>query len=344
MTGRPVAPSTFTSDQRLGVVVWNGRGKNNVSSIALNNYPSAGGSGGFSDTEVQPLPAPNGWLLTAVARSNPSRPVVTVPEMAQNIVQLPKLLRDTWKVLRHPGTLFSPKGVANNFLMVKFGWKPMIEDILKLLDAKKEIEKRSQLLNRLYSGKGLRRRITLGTDTLVKASSSDLALSGPSSKIRLHHTQTCVKSSWATVRWKPLKPPLYRPGDSGYTAYVRNLVLGFTPEGLAHGLWKIIPWTWLIGWFTNIGDYLMAFSNTVPATWTEACLMRKSTVTTSGTHAQGIGAEVVGIYPSSKAVRTIRTRVVGGTVLLPGFNVPFLGASQLSVLAALGVQRLRVFK
>ena len=198
-TGSPVVPSPFLSDQRKGAVKWEGRYKNSVSSIVLDKWPTLG-SGGFSDAEVQPLAAPNGWMLTAIARSNPSRPIVTPPELIQNLIELPRLLRDTWKVLRHPKTLFSPKGVANNFLMVKFGWKPMIEDILKLLDLQKEVIKRTSELNRLYSGQGLRRRLTFGKDTIVKGSyESSPSLSGSNTYVKLRITQTCNKKSWATV-------------------------------------------------------------------------------------------------------------------------------------------------
>lgn len=220
----------------------------------------------------------------------------------------------------------------------------MIDDIIKVLDLQKEVTKRTSELNRLYTGKGLRRRLTLGSTTLEKASSSMIALSGANTGVNLRYTNICRKDVWATVRWKPLKPPPYHPQDSRYQHEVRKIVLGLTPEGLANGLWKVIPWTWLIGWFTNIGDYTLLYSNTVPATWTEACLMRRSVVTILGISADPVNAKDCFIEPAGVALRTIRTRLVGGTVALPGINMPFLDMSRLSTLMALGVQRTRMFR
>lgn len=343
-TGSPVVASPFVSDQRSGAVRWYGRYRNGVSSIELEKYPTIGAAG-FSNVEVQPLSAPNGWILTAVARSNPSRPVVTPPELIQNLIELPKLLRNTWKVLRHPKTVFSPKGAANAYLGYKFGWKPMIEDILKVLDLQKEVNKRTSELNRLYTGKGLRRRLTFGKETIAKASyDSGPALSGANTYVKLHHSQTCVKESWATVRWKPTAPPPYHPSDERNTNNVRRIVLGLTPEGLMKGLWNVIPWTWLIGWVTNIGSYTLLHSNTVPAKWTEACFMSKSTVFTEASACEPVNCDDFGVTGMGQATRIIRTRIVGGTIALPGVNMPFLDMSRLSTLAALGVQRSRMFR
>jgi hypothetical protein len=337
--GRPISPSDFVSDQRNGAPTWSGRIKNAVSSRTFDNYPLVSGNGGLSDVDVQPLPAPKGWQLSAVARSNPSRPVVTPPEMIQNIVELPRLLRDTYRVLTDPRSVHSAKGVANAYLGFKFGWAPMLKDLEDIMDLGKHVERRNRELNSLYSGKGLRRRLTFGSDTKVSDFYVDVALSGAGTYVRLFHSQICEKKSWATVRWKPLKPPPYHPSDSRNLTRIRQIILGLIPEGMSKGLWAVVPWTWLIGWFTNNGDYFLANSNTVPATFTEACFMSSSVTTTKGSQPRAVNCEIISLAASGSASRSIKTRVAGNGVLLPGVNMPYLGVSKLSVLAALGAQR-----
>lgn len=340
--GAPIVPSGFNSDQRWGAVFWTGKCKNSVSSRSFNKLPIATGSGGLTEIDVAPLAPPNGWYLTVIAKTNPSRGELYATELVQDLIEIPRQLRDLWKVFTHPKTLFTPKGVANNYLGVKFGWLPLIDDVHKLLDLQTLVTKRAQELAQLHSGRGLRRRVKLGSDTKAGAFHTDFALNGVSTGVSLFHDMFCQKKSWGTIRWYPTQPPPYHPQDARMINDIRRQVLGLTPEGLAYGLWKVIPWTWLIGWFTNIGDYLLAFSNTVPAEHSKACFMSESIVIVSGTEAKPLGnAQIIKIDPSGTALRTIKTRTVSSYVL-PGVNMPFLGVSQLSVLAALGTQRLRV--
>jgi hypothetical protein len=150
-----------------------------------------------------------------------------------------------------------------------------------------------------------------------------------------------TKRSWATIRWKPSTLPPYNPDDHRWNDLSRKLLLGFTPEAIVKGLWDVIPWTWLLGWFTNIGKFALAQSNTIPATHSKGCFMSQTeSIVQTGTveYAPGVRGTLVA---SGQTTRTVKTRIVSSPLILPGLNMPFVDMSRLSILGALNIQRLR---
>lgn len=177
----------------------------------------------------------------------------------------------------------------------------------------------------------------MGESHEVETRSNTIAAYGTNTLV-VPVTVGVAKEAWATIHWKPTTPPPFHPSDVELNRFCRKLVLGMTTEGLAKGTWDIIPWTWLVGWFTNIGKYALAYSNTVPASYSKACFMSKVTVTgIAGVPvATGLRTNTVRITGHSSFVR--KTRTVSGA-LTPGFHMPFLDIWRLSVLSALAVQR-----
>lgn len=339
--GHPVVDSPLVSTQRKGCMEANG--------YVITQGTSAGGRkyiyknyGLYS--ALNPglaLPAPPGWQLDLIAGTNPSRPVITPPEMLQNLIELPKLLRDTFIFLSNPkARLQNYRSVADDYLALKFGWMPFVKDLLDLLDLQKHVIKRSKELQQLYSGKGLRRRLKFGNDTVV--SDSKLVLPFESGRSITYNSSLITKrESWGTARWHPTTPPPYHPMDPEWNNHVRKIVLGFTPEGLAKGAWAVIPWTWLLGWFTNIGKYSLLYSNTVPANYSHLNFMSKITLERSLSSPKPEGIRWHVLHIDTPQVTTYRSRINGSGPILPGLSMPFMDIGRLSVLAALAVQRIK---
>jgi hypothetical protein len=253
------------------------------------------------------------------------------------------MLRNAVKFFQHPKTILTPKGAANEYLGLKFGWLPFINDIQELLNLQELIDKRQKELKDLYnSPKGIRRRLKFGDDTQVLKRSNTFSLQG-SSIVTCPISLTVKRARWATIRWKPTSPPAYHPDDSRFRDQTRRIILGLTPQGLAKGAWDVIPWTWLIGWFTNIGKLTTAFANTIPASHSEACFMCSWSAGAVGQDPTVSFTNRYKLNVSGLATRTVKARYVGGTVV-PGFNMPFLDMSRLSVLGALGIQRFKSLK
>jgi hypothetical protein len=113
-------------------------------------------------------------------------------------------------------------------------------------------------------------------------------------------------------------------------------VSGLSVEGMAAGAWEVLPWSWLIDWFTNIGDFMLQNSNTIPASLAECCIMRK-TVTVNRHIPFNLPAGVSG----GEGVQTLTnlSRIVG--VAFPQAHLPFISAGRLSILGSLFIQRFK---
>jgi hypothetical protein len=285
---------------------------------------------------MEPIPPPNGWMLDLVAGTNPSRPVLNIPEAVENIVSLPKMVKSLGDLIMSPASKMNPKGFAGEYLGVQFGWRPLIEDLTKLLNVQSYVLKRNRELHQLYSGKGLRRRLKFADDSVVTVHNS-----GYGSVISTV-TQSCSlsikRTQWATIRWFPTAPPPYHPDDMRWNALSLQLVLGATPEAMLNGIWKVLPWTWLIGWFTNFGKYTLANSWTIPADHGTGCFMTKAEGTLASAGVSVTNARSSNLSHAGKATRTVRSRYVSSTVTA-GANMPYLDMFRLSILGSLFVQK-----
>lgn len=336
--GRPTTDSPMSSTQFRGALDFHG---------VVTSHFGGGYQREFAQGQVVPvapagistgtIAAPDGWYLDLRAGTNPSRPVVTIPELVENLVQLPRQLQQLGSLLRSPRTEIQPRNAAGQYLGVQFGWVPMIGDLNKLLDLGTYVAKRLRELDQLAQG-GIRRRLKFANDTQSGTNFWRFALDGPSNFMDLHYELVVKRATWGTIRWYPSRPLPYVPGDVERINQVRRIAMGFTPEGMTYGLWKVIPWTWLLGWFTNVGKFALANSNTVPASASTGCFMSESVRHYRATSVQFTNASNVSLFWRGSYRATTKTRIVSGS-LVPGFNVPFLDTFRLSILGALATQR-----
>jgi hypothetical protein len=128
----------------------------------------------------------------------------------------------------------------------------------------------------------------------------------------------------------------YNPSDAELIQKAIQVCSGLSTEGVIKGAWDLLPWSWMVDWFSNVGDWLTQSSSTVPATPTHLNLMR--TITTVQKHSivqksawlkddGGVGIE-----------QTLLRSPLSGS--LAG-SLPTLDANRLSVLGALFVQRFK---
>jgi hypothetical protein len=287
-------------------------------------------------TSLTPMTTPAGWYLDLVAGTNPSRPTLNIPELAQDVWDFPRMLKALFGRLGAKSGSGGPKGLAGDYLGVQFGWIPLVEDISKLLDFQKYVLKRNKELHQLYSGKGMRRRLQFGDDSTSDVVNMTTASDNVAIGLRL--SLDIKRKMWGTIHWYPSTPPSYHPSDHDLNQLSKRLVLGMNAESLANGIWKVLPWTWLIGWFTNFGKYTLAYSWTVPAHHSAGCLMKQveATLTPSGCSASN--AISASIAPSGQAKSTYKGRILSGALTV-GFNMPYIDMFKLSILTALFVQK-----
>nr|UJQ85335.1 MAG: putative maturation protein [Leviviridae sp.] len=300
------------------------------------------------------IPSEAADATTLKARTNPSRPYVNVPLIIGEMKDLPGLL----KYLGHD-LIKSKKTIKNfhnhvgdAFMSGIYGIAPMISDGLKMTDFQKRVQKRTNELERLYSNGGLRRRVTLHK-VVTKGAKSTVTVEGQLATLKAVRQDVMVVERWGTIRWLPDELPPSRPSEDKYAQQAQDVLLGlgrhWSSGRLARNdgwsdmsdLWNLMPWSWMVDWFSNAGDFIDSKRNTIPASSSRINIMTKTTTTRSYIRHQGIDS--FGYFNGGGASFVRETKVrsqQNGTALAASF--PFLSGSQMSILGALAMQRLRV--
>jgi len=292
------------------------------------------------------LPTDDAAVTDAIARTNPSRPSLIPLEYLQDLKDIPKLLRDVERIRNRKLALnLTPKELANQNLLFQFGLLPLIDDVQRLLHFQHYANKRLEELNKLYSPLGLRRSIRVGK------ASNHMTRSNVTTGLG-YATVSCKRETitrgekWVTVRWKPTVIPAWSKSDEGRIRKAREVASGLTPEGISQGLWELLPWSFIVDWFTNLGDFAILHSNTVPAQSGSYNVMQHTL--TTDTYRVDSFANTVFSAGAAAAIRggggtvTLETkrRACPTHVSLSAF-LPFLGDNRLSILGSLFVQRFK---
>lgn len=314
------------------------------------NYKGRFNAAAVGISASQPNIAPYG--AKAWNRMVPVRPVLQMGVFLAELRDVPKMLRSTQDILKtymRGGVNYNPGGAWLNY---QFGWKPFFDDILKLFNAAEQVDKKIAFLKR-ENGQSLRRRIILGegVDTWAIGSGvSQFSCLNPTIYTQAYATPyyrsfwskegSYQYKLWASARFRYWIPP-YRFNDSQFL--LRAQLMGLVPN--LDLVYQVMPWSWLIDYFTNLGDVLSNISlnaaHTVVADY--AYLMGTHT---HKTHSRGnivvwnrAGKET-NIRAYTVATKEWKQRTVANPY---GFGVTdgSLSAFQWSILVALGLTRLR---
>jgi len=276
-----------------------------------------------------------------LARSNPGRPVIDLPVFIRELGDVPKLLQLAGRNILSQGAkgglglnpnLFKGRSpaqlLASGNLNWQFGWAPLFSDLLKLTGFMDHVAKRQLELQKLYSGNGLRRRVSFPSLN-VKGSIGNTTLNTDAYALDgTAEVETTVKM-WGTVTWRPTSIPAV-DDPSHYSAAVKaTLGWDITPSTI----WEALPWSWLIDWFSNVGTILMANRNTIPATPGPVCSMRYQK-TTQRWKTRAISSGLT--WQGAVVVKESKYRTVTTNLTLAS-AIPYLGLSKLSILGSLAV-------
>lgn len=230
-----------------------------------------------------------------------------------------------------------------------YGIAPMISDIAGMMNFESHVQRRADELERLYSKGGLKRRVKL-LNTVAKSAKSFVAVQSQVDTVYARMQDVTTLEQWATVRWLPTSRPAQAFSKSDYAAQAKGLVLGLrrTATGFSarndawsdlSDIWNLMPWSWMVDWFGNVGDYIDSNRNTVPAQSSRINVMTKTKTVRTYTRWSGSSTWHTGGDASFSRESKSRTQASGSTVAA---SLPFLSGSQLSILGALSLQRLRV--
>jgi hypothetical protein len=254
-----------------------------------------------------------------------------------------------------------PKSVSDNWLNHHFGWVPFINDIVKFQDVYQNSEKYIEQLSRDNNSWIKRTRVLDNVESVQRVKLGG-ASSGSQPDIKLFPWSMCrnqtvpglgVTGSWYTIdevittrTWATGRVKYYRPEFdmtlSDYSSQWNDLqrrLKVYGAELSPINLYKSTPWTWLIDWFSNVGDQI-DLANSIALdgyAWKYLYVMRHAVRQLVLTSTIYYWANTL----SLQWIRSIETKQRQGATSPFGFSLlgKDISAKQWSILAALGLSR-----
>jgi len=272
------------------------------------------------------------WAI--LAGTNPNVPHVSVPTVIGELKDLPSLIK-----VRGDGFL---KKVAQGHLSWRWGLKPMLSDLRKLCNFARAFDQRLMELYSLRDGRVMRRRCHLDNSTVRTVNETNhwfhsgygVLLQGP-------FQRWYTKKSWGTAQWK-LNPNSQLPqlGYDKLKNLANRLNYGFTSHEALAAAWELAPWSWLVDWFSNIGDVIAATNNSVELNWQKICYMRHMTQVTDAKVNRAISTPWVNLDSDYVLRYERKERYPCAPVLpFPFPMLPIIDGGKMSILASLAVLR-----
>jgi len=244
---------------------------------------------------------------------------------------------------------------SDEYLNIVFGWSPLVSDVLKICRAIVNSDKILQQYRR-DSGRQIRRRAAnpvQQTDTGSESKRSKFAIgtdgyygsrmwadSGLGQGVGMvHKISESTEKYWFSGAFSYLltgDEQVYE--KSARFAQLANRLLGVRPDITL--LWELTPWSWLADWFTNIGAVINLNNDILNDNLVVryGYLMRESVYTIAWQH-DGVPFYQGGSGPFSTFYKVVRKERVRATPYGFGFDLTTLSASQLAILASLGLTK-----
>lgn len=217
----------------------------------------------ISHLTIPGLPLITDAAVKALSITNPSRPAVDIPISILELKDLPDLVRDFGRGLL--------RRIADGNLRYQFGIKPMLSDLKKLCNFTESIDKQQRILEGFGKGPVIRKATIFTGGTQLQPNTISVVHSSPtelqfSARLTLRTTNVV---RWGYVLWTPDVPEFNKSilGDANRASarrLARDIALGLTVD--ASTAWELMPWSWLVDWFGNMGDYLASKRSMIPVT------------------------------------------------------------------------------
>ena len=194
------------------------------------------------------------WRTKALANMNPYKPNVDLPLFLFELRELPKMLQQLGRVL---GGQAKPSDVPGGFLGYQFGWAPLVSDTLALFKLTVLIDARIRYLRNLEGGTHISRKLFDGVimDTVSPGYQAFITNMPGNPYCYTASVRTVERLKvWFTANGKLMS--VLPPSSLDLRILSTRIVLGLTAT--PYRLWDALPWSWLIDYLYNIGDFLEA--------------------------------------------------------------------------------------
>jgi hypothetical protein len=230
----------------------------------------------------------NSYGATAINRFSPLNPGASlgqtiVETYREGLPQIPvNLLKRVRDFLKSPdltsgvqdmisGKSPTLQSAGKDYLTVVFGWKPLLSDLRACYDTWNSLNtKLAQIIR--DNNKGIRRRGKLysntevSTPTVVGGSigfnqgfanqTADPIPPEVNAASQTTKTETTYENIWFAGRFRYYIPDVT---DDRWTDRAKLALFGLNPTPAL--LYEVMPWSWLIDWFSNVGDVISNLSS-----------------------------------------------------------------------------------
>ncbi len=295
----------------------------------------------ISFPSLPPYKGPDEFGAEAYAKLRPDNAIMGGLNAIYELKDLPGMLRQ--RFLNN-----GLKDIGNYYLALKFGWEPLLRDIRDFVTNQRKAQERLQQLLR-DEGKPVRRRIDLrdvhDLSTAVTWQNNagldpvfvDYFYGGG-----VFDTITDnYDKVWASAQFRYWLPG--GPRDVYWRRRMLAAIYGFNPTPKV--VWKAIPWSWLVDWFSNVGFMIANLQSDIADRQAAdyAYVMRHSGTSVRKTHKCVLNDAMTNAWfpfeanGYSDSFTKMRTRA---SPFLPALKDSDLSPVQLSILGALGLSRL----
>jgi hypothetical protein len=276
----------------------------------------------------------NGYANRLLAKSNPSTPEMNVPQFLGELKDLPSLIRGWGRNIL--GNL------GNTYLQYRWGIKPLVSDLISMLNFQHLAQKRFKTLQKLRDGKRLGKRKVLDFGMKTRVGSGFVAQSFQRI-LYAHWHDVYSHKVWGTVQWyTPAYFDLRKYDDDELMLKARRQAFGFSQAGITAAAWELLPWSWLADWFGNVGDIISNNANQVDVQYKGLCIMQHSKL-----HRKLIMESALVSGEWNLAMDDLictherkKRYHLASAVSFPSFRMQILTDSHLSIVAALTAARI----
>jgi hypothetical protein len=256
---------------------------------------------------------------------------------------------------RYKDDVVMPTEAANHFLNHHFGWVPFIKDLGSMFDAFEKSQeyiaqitrdnnrwiKRKRVLEKSVESVELGASPTIGCDP-VMLTNFCIQRDFRGSPAYAYHINTAhtIDLVWAVGSFRYYRPEFDNslPDYSGLVNQARQSLILHGVRVNPSNLYKIVPWTWLGDWFTNVGTVIDNASSTY-----EDSVVSRYLYVMKHTIKQVEHTTTFNLIPGARSFTWLRTVDVKQRKTS---NSPYgfalrseLSARQLAILVALGINR-----
>lgn len=295
------------------------------------------------------------YMTTALARTNRQSEDVNLPAFLGELSDVPGMVKEldaaakyfrnnSWMLkaetikwipdyVRRNGEIYLSR-VAKGNLAWRFAIAPTIGDVAKLFKFAESANQRFTHLQKVRDHGHASENVQLAGDTTTTFKENQTLSTRTGVVIKGSISTTFSYKDWASAKWEAAPGTKLPPTVKGLDSLARRANLGITSGGLLRAAWELTPWSWLVDYFTNIGEYLQASDNSLGLIPGSMCLMRKTNVITYEKPTSlpanlTCSGEVIKRYEQKKRF------VIPSPVAIPYASMPALRAGQLSILGSL---------